>query len=148
MAKSNPKSEFAERITWPLSLWAFAGAMVLSIFLTFWAPFNFTFAAIVTVIFALGLIYAHQKTRLDIVVINGWLYVGNAKIEVKYIKSAKELNQSQFLKLRGPDADPAAFNASRYWVKTGVKVELKDKADPTPYWLISSRKPEALAKCL
>jgi len=93
MAKSNPKSEFAERITWPLSLWAFAGAMVLSIFLTFWAP-------------------------------------------------------SQFLRLRGPDADPAAFNASRYWVKTGVKVELKDKADPTPYWLISSRKPKALAKCL
>jgi hypothetical protein len=81
-------------------------------------------------------------------VINGWLYVGNAKIEVKYIKSAKELNQSQFLKLRGPDADPAAFNASRYWVKTGVKVELKDKSDPTPYWLISSRKPKALAKCL
>ena len=81
-------------------------------------------------------------------VINGWLYVGNAKIEMKYIKSAKELNKKQLLKIRGPVADPAAFNATRYWIKTGVKVELKDKADPTPYWLISSRKAKALADCL
>ena len=101
-----------------------------------------------TIVFIAALIYAHYKSRLDIVVINGWLYVGNAKIEMKYIKSAKELNKKQLLKIRGPSADPAAFNATRYWIKTGVKVELKDKADPTPYWLISSRKAKALADCL
>lgn len=148
MARSNRKTEFAERISWPLSLWAFLGVMVGSIFLTFWAPFNFLFASTVTIVFIAALFYAHYKSRLDIVVINGWLYVGNAKIELKYIKSAKELNKKQFLKMRGPSADPAAFNATRYWIKTGVKVELNDKADPTPYWLISSRKAKALADCL
>lgn len=148
MARSNRKTEFAERISWPLSLWAFLGVMVGSIFLTFWAPFNFLFASTVTIVFIAALFYAHYKSRLDIVVINGWLYVGNAKIELKYIKSAKELNKKQFLKMRGPSADPAAFNATRYWIKTGVKVELNDKADPTPYWLISSRKAQALADCL
>jgi hypothetical protein len=148
MARSNRKTEFAERITWPLSLWAIAGVMVASIFLTFWAPFNLTIAATVTVIIVLALIYAHQKTRLDIVVINDWLYVGNAKLEIKYIKSAKELNKTQLLNLRGPAADPAAFNATRYWIKTGVKIELQDKSDPTPYWLISTRKAKALTNCL
>lgn len=148
MARSNRKTEFAERISWPVSLWAFLGVMVGSIFLTFWAPFNFLFASTVTIVFIAALIYAHYKSRLDIVVINGWLYVGNAKIEMKYIKSAKELNKKQLLQIRGPSADPAAFNATRYWIKTGVKVELKDKADPTPYWLISSRKAKALADCL
>lgn len=148
MARSNRKTEFAERISWPVSLWAFLGVMVGSIFLTFWAPFNFLFASTVTIVFIAALIYAHYKSRLDIVVINGWLYVGNAKIELKYIKSAKELNKKQLLKIRGQSADPAAFNATRYWIKTGVKVELKDKADPTPYWLISSRKAKALADCL
>jgi hypothetical protein len=148
MARSNRKTEFAERISWPVSLWAFLGVMVGSIFLTFWAPFNFLFASTVTIVFIVALIYAHYKSRLDIVVINGWLYVGNAKIEMKYIKSAKELNKKQLLKIRGPAADPAAFNATRYWIKTGVKVELKDKADPTPYWLISSRKAKALTDCL
>jgi hypothetical protein len=82
------------------------------------------------------------------VVINDWLYVGNAKLEIKYIKSAKELNKTQLLNLRGPAADPAAFNATRYWIKTGVKIELQDKSDPTPYWLISTRKAKALTNCL
>jgi hypothetical protein len=45
-------------------------------------------------------------------------------------------------------ADPACFNATRFWVSTGVKVEIMDKSDPTPYWLISSRKGKALAACL
>jgi len=52
------------------------------------------------------------------------------------------------LKLRGVQADPACFNATRFWVSTGVKVEIKDKSDPTPYWLISSRKGKSLAACL
>ena len=58
------------------------------------------------------------------------------------------LPKEEFLKLRGQNADPAAFNATRFWVSTGVKVELKDKNDPTPYWLIASRKPKQLAVAL
>ena len=46
------------------------------------------------------------------------------------------------------DADPAAFNGTRFWVSTGVKVEINDKKDPTPYWLISSRKAKLLASKL
>jgi hypothetical protein len=52
------------------------------------------------------------------------------------------------IKLRGQNADPAAFNATRFWVSTGVKVELKDKNDPTPYWLIATRKPKKLEAVL
>lgn len=80
--------------------------------------------------------------------INDWLYVGNAKIEIKYIKKVVLLEKDQFLKIRGAQADPAAFNATRFWVTTGVKVEIKDRKDPTPYWLISSRKAKYLSKAL
>ena len=79
---------------------------------------------------------------------NDWLYVGNAKIEIKYIKKVVLLEKDQFLKIRGAQADPAAFNATRFWVTTGVKVEIKDRKDPTPYWLISSRKAKYLSKAL
>jgi len=48
----------------------------------------------------------------------------------KYIKKVSALDKKQFIKLRGPDADPAAFNATRFWVNTGVKIELNDKKDP------------------
>jgi len=148
MARSNLKSEFAERISWPWWLWLLALMILASIYLTFWAPFGSLSAIVVSLILAIGLVYSWKNSHLEIVVINDWLYVGNAKIECKYIKKVTALKKEEFLRLRGPKADPACFNATRFWVTTGVKVELNDKKDPTPYWLISSRKAKALAKSL
>ena len=122
--------------------------MIASIYLTFWAPFGNLFAAVVSILIAIALIYSAKKSVLEIVVINNWLYVGNAKIECKHIKKVTALPKEEFLKLRGQNADPAAFNATRFWVSIGVKVELKDKNDPTPYWLIATRKPKKLAEAL
>jgi hypothetical protein len=148
MAKSNSKSEFAERIVWPIWLWLFLAMMVGSIYLTFWAPFGHLAAIIITAVITGLLIYSNSKFALEIVLINDWLYVGNAKIECKYLKKATPLNRADFLKLRGRDADPAAFYGTRFWVSTGVKIEINDKKDPTPYWLISSRKARLLASKL
>jgi hypothetical protein len=148
MARSNSNSEFAERINWPVWLWLFLAMMIASIYLTFWAPFGNLFAAVVSILIAIALIYSAKKSVLEIVLINNWLYVGNAKIECKHIKKVTALPKEEFLKLRGQNADPAAFNATRFWVSIGVKVELKDKNDPTPYWLIATRKPKKLAEAL
>ena len=122
--------------------------MIASIYLTFWAPFGNILAASVSILISTALIYSAKRSVLEIVVINNWLYVGNAKIECKHIKKVTALPKEEFLKLRGENADPAAFNATRFWVSTGVKVELKDKNDPTPYWLIATRKPKKLAETL
>jgi hypothetical protein len=35
-----------------------------------------------------------------------------------------------------------------FWVTTGVKIEIKDPADPTPYWLVSAEEAAALATAL
>ena len=148
MARSNSKSEFAERILWPLWVWLFLAMMVGSIYLTFWAPFGHLTAILITSLITAGLVYSNKKFALETVVLNEWLYVGNAKIEFKYIKKATALSKSEFLNLRGRDADPAAFNGTRFWVSTGVKVEINDKKDPTPYWLVSSRKAKLLASRL
>ncbi len=122
--------------------------MVGSIYLTFWAPFGHLAAIIITALIPGALFYSNNKFALETVIINDWLYVGNAKIECKYLRKATALTKAEFVKLRGRDADPAAFNGTRFWVSTGVKVEINDKKDPTPYWLISSRKAKLLASKL
>jgi hypothetical protein len=148
MARSNSKSEFAERLTWPIWLWLFSLLMIASIYLTIWAPFGNFSAAITSLITTAGFIYSSQKSRLETVVLNGWLYVGNAKIEKKYISRVSVLSKDQFIRLNGVGADPACFTATRFWVSTGVMVELRDRNDPTPYWIISSKKAKMLAKAL
>ena len=77
-----------------------------------------------------------------------FLYVNQAKINLKYLKSATALNEKEFKKAIGVEADPAAFLAINFWVKTGVKIKLNDKNDPTPYWLISSKRADELAEKL
>ena len=39
---------------------------------------------------------------------------------------------------------PAPFLVTHSWVRTMVLPVLDDPDDPTPYWLVSTRKPEAL----
>lgn len=44
----------------------------------------------------------------------------------------------------GRQLDPAAFVVSHGWVHEMVMLVLDDPEDPTPYWLIGSKNPEAL----
>jgi hypothetical protein len=50
--------------------------------------------------------------------------------------------------LLGVSADPLAFVVTRPWVGGAVQVVLNDPDDPTPYWVISSRRPTELAALL
>jgi len=48
----------------------------------------------------------------------------------------------------GPGLDGRAYVCLRAWARTGVRVALDDPADPTPYWLISTRRPQLLVEAL
>ena len=49
---------------------------------------------------------------------------------------------------RGPGLNPRAFLAIRFWIKGGIKVTLNDARDPTPYWLVSTKKAEEIKSAL
>jgi hypothetical protein len=49
---------------------------------------------------------------------------------------------------RGQHLDARAWLLIRGWIDPVVKISLVDPNDPTPYWLISTRNPEALAAVL
>jgi Protein of unknown function (DUF3093) len=46
---------------------------------------------------------------------------------------------------RGTGLDARAYLVIRGWVHPVVRVPITDPADPTPYWLLSSRRPKELA---
>ena len=45
----------------------------------------------------------------------------------------------------GRDADARAYLLIRPYLQAPVRVDVRDPADPTPYWLVSTRHPEQLA---
>ena len=73
------------------------------------------------------------------------LSIGQASIETKYLGKAEVVSAQEAFLERGVRLDSRAFTKFQIGVKQLVKIEIQDKQDPTPYWLIATRNPEFLA---
>ena len=76
------------------------------------------------------------------------LQAGPARIPVALLGPAEAFTGEQARQERGPRLDARAFLVVRGWVDPVVRIPLRDAADPTPYWLVSTRRPEELVRAL
>jgi hypothetical protein len=76
------------------------------------------------------------------------LWVGGAHLPSSVISRAVEVPRSAKSAALGRQLDPAAYVVHRAWVKQMVLLVLDDPDDPTPYWLISCRRPERVLAAL
>ncbi len=139
---------YREVIRMPLWLLALIYFFFLSFVLSVWAALGNSAALISFLVLSALVVLIAIRTRLMIQVSESELLVGRAHIDLKYIGEVTELDSQAMRKLRTRDADPMAFLGIRFWSSTGVKVEITDKRDETPYWLITSNKANQLAQAL
>ncbi len=78
----------------------------------------------------------------------GELQVGRAHLPVDVIARVAVVPPSAKSAALGRQLDPAAFVQNRTWIKSMLLVVLDDPDDPTPYWLVSTRRPYDLAATL
>ena len=97
------------------------------------------------IIFTALLLPIYKSLSLPIQIDNE-LRVGKAHIEIKYLGEVTPLTGAEFKAAQVKDA--RAYLATRFWLNEGIKVELKDPRDPTPYWLISCRDGEIIKRNL
>ncbi|GAA1408946.1 MULTISPECIES: DUF3093 domain-containing protein [Oerskovia] len=76
------------------------------------------------------------------------LRAGRATIPTSLLGSVTALDRAAMTRELGPSLDARAYVCLRAWARTGVRVELVDPADPTPYWLVSTRHAADLAAAL
>ena len=74
--------------------------------------------------------------------------VGRAHLPADVVARAAPVPKSAKSAALGRQLDPAAFVQHRPWVKTMALLVLDDADDPTPYWLISTRRPTELLAAL
>jgi hypothetical protein len=140
--------DFKEVIRPPFWLIAFIYFMLFSLVLAIWAAFD-NAAAInaFAIAIVLGLVAIYIATT-SISVADGELRIHRAHIPVKYLGSCEVISKKKFGFERTRGADPAAYFATTFWISEGLKVEVTDRRDVTPYWLISTRRAEELAQAL
>lgn len=73
---------------------------------------------------------------------------GRALLPTWAIGEIEALDADATALARGVHADPHGFFMLRGYVKTSVRVAVDDPNDPVPYWLVSTRDPQALAEAL
>lgn len=139
---------YREVIRMPLWLLALIYFFFLSFVLSVWAALGNSAALLTFLALSALLVLISIRTRLIIQVNESELMVGRAHIELKYIGEVTVLDTAAMKAIRSRDANPMAFLAFRFWSSTGVKVEITDGRDETPYWLITSNKANQLAKAL
>ncbi|MEI9907484.1 MAG: DUF3093 domain-containing protein [Actinomycetota bacterium] len=132
----------------PFWLLLFIFFLLASLAVSIWAAFNDLTGLIALLLGLAATLWLRRSLALHIYLTEDELRVGNAHIERKYLADVVALNDVQMKLVRGRDADPAAFLALRFWQPRGVKININDERDPTPYWLITSKNSEKFRQAL
>jgi len=105
-----------------------------------WLPFALLLPATVAVMLWLG--------RIRVAVTPAELQVDDARLPVGVIADVIALDAAGKREALGVGAHPLAFVVQRPWIPGAVQVVLDDPADPTPFWVVSTRHPVELATAL
>jgi hypothetical protein len=76
------------------------------------------------------------------------LWAGPAHLPVGVISRSAEVPKTAKSSALGRQLDPAAYVVHRAWVGPMVLIVLDDPDDPTPYWLVSCRRPDRVLAAL
>jgi hypothetical protein len=139
---------FKEVLRPPIWVLAFIYFLLLSLVIAIWAAFDNNVALVAFITATVAIIYIAIAMRSTITLEGEELRIDRAHIDIKYLGSATVLDSPAMRLLRTRDADPAAYLAIKFWMPKGIKITVVDPRDPTPYWLITSKRGEELAALL
>ncbi|MEV4637084.1 DUF3093 domain-containing protein [Actinoplanes sp. NPDC049548] len=148
-ARTAPPAAYAERLRAPWWMWPAAmgvGALLAaeiwmgSSGLRAWVPF--------AVLLPLSALLPWWLGRIRVAVTTAELQVDDARLPVSVISDVVALDADGKREVLGVGSHPLAFVVQRPWIKGAVQVVLDDPADPTPFWVVSTRHPVELATAL
>lgn len=73
---------------------------------------------------------------------------GRAMLPLAHVRAVEALNSTRMREVLGPAADARSYLVHRGWVHTGARLVLADPRDPTPSWVVSTRRPEEFVACV
>jgi len=142
-------TSYAEYLRVPLRWWVQATMFLATVWLAFivatpaWVAWTAT-AGMVALTVAIFMAWGSARVEVR----DGQLVAGRAHIALTHLGSPEALDAGQTRAAAGVDADARAYLLLRPYLKRSVRVPILDPADPTPYWLVSSRRPHAIVAAI
>jgi hypothetical protein len=109
-----------------------------------WLPFALLLPVAAAVLVWLGRVEVRVVSRGG----HTELCVAAAHIPTSVIAKSAQVPKSAKSAALGRQLDPAAYVVHRAWVGPMILVVLDDPDDPTPYWLVSCRRPDLVLAAL
>ncbi|WP_237232694.1 DUF3093 domain-containing protein [Rothia nasisuis] len=147
MSTASSTPLYQERLAPGIGLWIACVGAGLATFLV-GAPISISagvIAGILMFLLLVGLLYGTSPT-LEIT--DTTVRFGRARIEREYVGRAHAFRGENARIAAGPALDGRAYMCFRGWIPAVVRVQIIDPADPTPYWIASSRHPEKIVEIL
>ena len=139
---------FREVLRPPIWVLAFIYFLFLSIVLSVWAALDNRATLVTLVLSTIALIWISISMTSEITFDGEVLRIDKANIDRKYLGNTTVLDKNAMRLLRTRDADPAAYLAIKFWEPCGLRIDLNDSRDKTPYWLVTSKRGEEIAALL
>jgi hypothetical protein len=138
---------YRERL-WPAP-WVFIStALVIPASLLVFLPISTTAGVICAIVLYGAIVVTLLATTPTVEVTADSFLAGRAHLPRVAVAEAEAFEGSEATEQRGTALDARAWLLLRGWIPGVVRVQLDDPSDPTPYWLVSSRRPAKLAAAL
>lgn len=129
---------------WPTPWQFISTALVIPASLLVFLPINQTVGMIVAIALYIAIVALLILASPVVEVTATHVVAGKARLPIAVIGELSAHFGDDARAERGPELDARAWLLIRGWIEPVVKVLLVDDADPTPYWLVSTRRPEAV----
>ena len=138
---------YRERL-WP-SLWIYlAIALVIPASILVFMPINQLVGVLTGIGLYLGFAGLLTVTTPVLLVTDHQLLAGRAALPLSMVGETTAFEGADATLERGQRLDARAWLLIRGWVGPVVKIVVADESDPTPYWLVSTRKPAAFVSAI
>ena len=141
------QSTYRERL-WPAPWLFFATALVIPASFLVFLPISVPAGIATAIALYLGCLVLLFIASPVIEVTDGELRAGRARLPLDVIATAEGFEGADATLQRGQKLDARAWLLIRGWVSPVAKISLDDANDPTPYWLVSTRRPAELVAAL
>lgn len=131
------------------SPWVFIStALVIPASLLVFLPINLFVGVIAAIVLYTACVVVLVATSPVIEVTAEHLAAGRATLPLAFAGEAKGFEGDEATLERGQNLDARAWLLIRGWISPVVTVRVTDPNDPTPYWLVSTRRPAELVRAL